>query len=202
MYLLDIVCQTVKGKQCFRRLDCLKVLKWVLRRKPPNTSLSPETRDRLFFLYQEYIFHRNAEMQSAVNTYLKDEILSDTQIRWLLEHADESVMVLNRLLRYPERHPLIVLWAADVYRQHKYPARQSETIALLIEDDIPKFVDLTDLSAVLWAIYYARIDDQTKGTLLEQYFSFETIDELIKICTRKAYVDVLESVRQRLKGDH
>ncbi len=202
LYLLDIVCQVVKNKGRFRTLDCLKVLKWILKDKPSDSLLSSDVVDKLFFLYQAYVFHNNNELQRAVRIYLKDVILTDTKIHWLIEHADDSPMILNRLLRYPEHNPLIVSWAADVYGQHKYSDRQSEIIALLIEGDIPKFVDLTNLSAVLWAIYYARIDDQTKRNLLEQTFSFETIDYLIEICTRKAYVDVLENVRKRLKEDH
>lgn len=197
-YVVGLVVDAVVSNKRFRTLDCLKVIKKIVQNKPAEVKLSEEIKESLFFLYQKYVFHTNEEVRWAVAVYLKNEILIDSQIAWLLDHATENTMILNRVLRYPERHPLISVWAYKAHQQGIFVMRSSELVALLIDVDLPENINSSDVPMILWAIYYSRVDSETKKRLLLKYYSLEDVGHLIEICVRLRYVEVLEEVYDKL----
>ena len=56
-YLMDIIIESVKSKSRIRTLDCLKVVRAILRNNPFDLELDNPTISKLFFLHQTFIFH-------------------------------------------------------------------------------------------------------------------------------------------------
>ncbi|TKJ30496.1 MAG: hypothetical protein CEE40_04675 [Chloroflexi bacterium B3_Chlor] len=191
-YLLDVIIEAVQDGERFRTLDCLRVIRDIVKRRPSELQLGCRTLDRLFFLYRAFIFHRNADVRWCVSWFVKDQVLDDDKIRWLISNYKKSKHVVDRLLLHPCRHPLITDWAAKVWEAGEFRDRRSQVIGLLISDDIPPFVGETDNTAIIWAIYYARVTDEVKRQLLMKHFSFDGIDALLEVCNRLDYPSVLE----------
>ncbi len=97
-----------------RTLDCLKVLHSLTKSVEP-ISLRQSTVEKLFRVYQEFIFHSNDSVRWCVSAILKDKIMTDSAIDWLIQKWTLSDHVLNRLLLYPIAHPKIRLWAENLY---------------------------------------------------------------------------------------
>ena len=74
-----------------------------------TNTLDSETIDRLFFLFQQIIkVHFKEEWRLSI--FIKDCVLRDEQIQWLLEHSSEDEKILNRILRYPAKNEKITKW--------------------------------------------------------------------------------------------
>lgn len=102
------------------------------------------------------------------------------------------------MLRYPEPHRLLRQWATSVYQNKQHSDRQSEVIALLIEEEIPSFVDTTDRSKILWAIFYAKVNTDNRKKLLMRFWDLKSLDDLVEICSRLKLPDVLDFARHQL----
>jgi len=198
-YLLDIIIKTVQEGIRFRTLDCLKVVKELVKGRPPELVLPSDTVDKLFSLYQEFVFHRNEEVQWCVSWFIKSVVLSDDSVEWLISNYRRSEHLVNRLLDYPTRHPRIVEWAEDIWRSGELRNRKSQVIGLLISDEIPAYVNERDNTSLIWAIYYARVPAETKQKLLTEHYSPESIDAFLEVCRRLEYPSVIKSALDRLK---
>lgn len=198
LYLLNITIGTIEQKKRFRTLDTLQSLKIILRDRAIDKPLTPEILNKLFFLYTTYISHRTKDVQWAVNTFLKDVILSDDQIQWLLANCENNILVLNRILRYPSKNELIETWATQAYLKGKYRNRLSEIMAILIREDIPNFLNNESSVSLLWAIYYSQINTAKKRQLLSKTLNSENLDTYLEICTRLSFVDLLEATYHEL----
>ncbi len=153
-YLLDIVIALSKEQiQESRTLDCLKVLKAVLRNNPFGLEISNAASSKLFFLHQTFIFHKNERVCACANMLVKSQRLDDESIAWIISNWEKSEHLLNRLLRYPEKHHLIIQWATEIYKSGELRDRKSEIIGILIGENIPAFVKESS-SSIIWAIYY------------------------------------------------
>lgn len=200
-FLLNLVVDATHRSLRFRTFDCLRVLKSIKCDSLPAKHRFPsETVDKLFEIYQAFISHPKDEIQWAVSVLLKDQILKDWQLQWLIERADTNINILNRLLLYPEQHPLLLQWATSVYHCKQHTNRWTEVIGLLIDDDIPAFVDMSDRATILWSIYRARVNDEKRKELLKKYWNIESIEALIGVCMRLKYADVLVYVHQLLSA--
>jgi hypothetical protein len=196
-YLLDILIPAVEGNVRFRRLDCLKVIKTILRNNPFGLELSDHTTNRLFYLYRIFISHKNDEVRRCVNDFVRSRCLDDASIEWLVSHWDQSEHSTNRLLRYPQSHPRITEWAKNIYQQGQLRDRRSEVIALLIDDSVPSYVS-ESRNTIIWAIYRARVTDETKQKLLIQYVSHENLGAMWQVATRLGYSDVVDFMRKKI----
>lgn len=195
-YLLDILIKAIEGGTRFRTLDCLRVIKAILRNNLLGHKLDSQTVGNLFYLYKTFIFHNNEEVKMCANSLIRFQQLDDKSVRWLISHWDKSGHSLNRLLRYPEKHPLISEWAKDIYQQGQLMERQSEVIALLIDENIPAFVKEKD-ATIIWAIYYSRISDEAKQRLLMERFSVDFLDTLWEVSLRLGFPSVIEFMKAR-----
>jgi hypothetical protein len=197
-HVLDIVIRAIEDKARFRTLDCLKVIKAILRNNPFGLELDTRIVRKLFYLYKTFIYHKSEEIQVCVNLLVRSQSLDDDCVSWLVSNWDRSEHSLNRLLRYTRRHPLIIQWAKDRYQQGQLLDRRAEVIALLIDESIPLFIKEGNATLV-WAIYYSRNSDETKQKLLMERFSAESLDALWKVSVKLGYPAVIEFMRTRMR---
>jgi hypothetical protein len=195
-YLLDIIIKAVEENLRFKTLDCLKVIKAILKNNFFEVTLSDSTVNKLFQLYQVFIFHKNEEVKSVANLLIRFQFLNSESIKWLILNYEKSEHSLNRLLRYPKKDPLITEWAKNLYEEGKLKNRSSELIAILIHKCIPEFI-VENGDTVIWAIYYSTISDETKQKLLIERFSVANLETLWEISIRLKYFDVIEFMRKK-----
>jgi hypothetical protein len=196
-YLLDILLKEIDGGIRIRTLECLKVIKAIIRNNPLNHKIDDKTVCKLFYLYKTYAFHKSEEIRACANMLIRLQCLDSASIGWLISNWDKSEHIINRLLRYPEKHPLISEWAKGIYQQGQLPDRKSEVIALFIDESIPSFVK-EDNAAIIWAIYYSQISDEIKQRLLMERFSIENLDTLWDVSVRLRYSTVIDFMRTRV----
>jgi hypothetical protein len=203
-YLANFLVSAIEKGERFRQLDCLKIIRSIIRQRCDDTRLGRTTTSLLFSLYRNYIFHHNEEVQWCVSTLIKDQILDDEYIEWLVAHYQETNHIVNRLLRYPERHKLIVRWATKVYKNNELNDRSSEIIALLIGDNIPDFINEANSNTVLWGIYYARSSAAIKRRLLIQHANFDNLEHVLNISMRLEIPEVIEHMLNQIppEGAH
>ena len=191
-YLSTIIIQTFNNKKRFRVYDCLKVLRAIIKSRQSHDQLSEQIILKLFEIYKQYIFSNNELTQWCVSTLIKDQVLSEECIKWLIDHYGDSVHIVNRILRYPMRNPLIEQWAVNVYKDGRLENRRSELVSLLINGDVPGFVHEKNINTIIWAIYYAKTDNETKKRLLCKHGTIESMETLIKVSVRLRYPEVIE----------
>ncbi len=179
-YLVGIIVDEIKNKKRFKKFECLKIIKRIIKNRLNNVLFNTDLVDNLFYLYQNYIFTDNIEIQWAVSVYIKDQILSNEQIQWLIDNWEESDHLVNRLLRYPVRHQLITDWATLVYKQDIISDRSAEIIGCLIDDDIPDFIT-EDNDILMRAIFYSRCSKIRKEELILKYMDYNNYSSAIKI---------------------
>jgi hypothetical protein len=197
-YLLDIVIASVKNKTRIRTLDCLRVIRAVLRNNSFGLKISNETISKLFFLHQTFIFHKNEQVCACANVLVKSQRLDDESIAWVISNWEKSDHLKNRLLRYPENHPLINQWATEIYQSGKMQDRKSEIIGILISENIPAFVS-ESRSSLIWAIYYSKVPNEIKQKLLIENFSMESIESLWEVAIRLKFSKVIEFMQKKVR---
>ena len=85
-YLLDILIPVVESNSRFRKLDCLRVIKAILRNNPFGLELSDRITNRLFYLYRVFVSHKNEEVRRCVNDFIRSRRLDNDSIDWLVSH--------------------------------------------------------------------------------------------------------------------
>lgn len=197
-YLLDILIAVVKNRARFRTLDCLRVIRAILKNNPFELKLGEKTINKLFYLHQAYIFHKNQQVSACANVLVKSQSLDDESVSWIISNWENSEHLLNRLLRYPVKHPLVTQWATEMYQKHQLRDRKAELIALLIDENIPSFIE-ENKNTIIWAIYYSRVPDEVKQRLLMERFSVENLESLWKVSVRLKYSNVIELMHIKIR---
>jgi hypothetical protein len=200
-HLSGLLLAAVESHQRFRTLDCLRTLRNVLRSEPAH-PLSSTTIDNLLELYRHYVFHPKEEIRWCVSTYIKDRELSDYQVSWLIDNNARSVHIVNRLLRYPRLHPLVVRWADTVYREDIMPDRKAEVIALLIDRSLPADMCNEPRETLCWAIYYSRLSASEKERLLLQVADLSCADSALEIALRLSFRAVIMQLANLAEHQH
>jgi hypothetical protein len=201
-YLTDLVWHRVHESRRRNLIHGLNAIKWTIRNRDAVAEPIPATTvDLLFELYQHFIFDHLEDIRWCVSSILKDQLLRSGQIRWLLSRHQDSLHIVNRLLRYPKYHPVIATWARGVLEASGLEERRSELLGRLIVDAVPPEADGISTPNVLWAIYYSSSDPKTKQRLLESLASVDDVDELIEICLRLRLPETLLRLRDRLRGE-
>ncbi len=183
-YLVGIIVNDIKDNKRFRRHECLKVIKKIIKNRKTSKPFNEILVDNLFHLYQYYIFTGSDEIQWAVSVFIKDQLLNDEHIKWLIEHFEESNHIVNRLLRYPACHKLITDWATYVYKNDIISDRLSEVIGIIIDDeDIPDYIKV-DIDTLMWAIYYSKCTKAEKRKLILKYLDYEDYSSALEVAAR------------------
>jgi len=200
-YLAQIVLTDIEAGKRFRKTECLKVLRAIVRNSTGAPRFQPETVRLLFRIYKNLIFEVSEDGRWAASVLIKDQLLTDDEIQWLIENYNQSVHPLNRLLLYPERHPAIVTWAEKVYRTGELPEREAEVIALLIRDDIPSYVDQTNTDLILRAVSRARIPDAIKEALFKEFSQQENYNTLLDLALRLEMPSLIRHMIAKIEKD-
>jgi hypothetical protein len=130
-----------------------------------------------------YVFSDNNTIQWAVSTFIKDQHLDNEDIQWLVDNYEKSEHIVNRLLRYPIQNKLISEWANFIYYNGKLNSRLSEIISVLIDIDIPEYVeDSTD--QIMWAIYYSKCSNSIKKDLIIKHLNYEEYVSSLEVSKR------------------
>ncbi len=199
-HVAQIIIDATNSGQRMRTLDCLKTLR-SLAKSVDSDSLSRATIEKLFRIYQQFVFNRNDEIKWCVSVILKDKPLPASAIEWLIQNCANSEHVLNRLLRYPTAHPTITSWAGKAYRDGFAPGRRSELVALLINPaNAASFARSNDSNTLCWGIFKARIPNRQKIALLKKYCSFESFASVVEIAGRLNSRDLLSHFQEKLKN--
>lgn len=196
-HLLNIVLRDIREKKRFRRIECLKVIRSIIKRRGSSQLIEAAVLRKLFSLYKTFVFDNREKILWCISSFIKDQILEKEEIEWLIHNYKKSVHIVNRLLRYPTKNKLVINWAKRVYLKRELRDRASEVLALLIDREIPSFVEESNPQTLIWGIYYARITDEAKQELLKKYGP-KSVYTTVEICTRLGYPAVIEFMLQEL----
>ncbi len=183
LHLAEVVHTAVAAKRRFRVLDCVKILRAQVvasqGRKIPTRVVRI-----LFSIYRELILINRPELQWALSRTVRDQRLTDEEIGWLIEHWLESEHLVNRLLRYPHPHSLILTWAKQCYAAGLLTNRKSELVSLIIpESGIgPFFRD--DPIALAWALVRVEMPIDRKLAQLEKLETMLPAELIVDISLR------------------
>ncbi len=125
---------------------------------------------------------------------LKDQILNDDNINWLIENVSKDEIVLNRLLRYPKWNRLIEQWAIQSVETEIIEGRESELYGILIKDKIPDILRNKDSEQLAWGIYYSKNDKDTKERLLLNIASTSNYRSICEISYRLNLPNVVKAL--------
>ena len=89
-------------------------------------------------------------------------------------------------------------WARRELRTPGLAERRSELLGRLIVNTIPPEAKDLPVPSVLWGIYYAPAEPQTKQRLLDEQASFDAVDDLIEICMRLGMPEILMQFRDHI----
>lgn len=197
-HLTTLLWDTIQRKRRKNLIHGLRALKWILKnRGEAAIPIESTTIDRLFELYQHFVFDRLEDIRWCVSAILKDKLLRPSQIRWLIEHQAESEHIVNRLLRYPSFDAPIADWARRMLRTRRLEERRSELLGRLIIDSLPPESHAFPATTVLWAVYYSCAPLEIKCILLEESAVDRAADAVIEICLRLNLPRVLHRLRDR-----
>ena len=182
----------------FRVFDSLKVLRAVLVSGGAR-PLPAETVARLFEIYRALILDSREEVEWCLSRLLKDRELSTEAVSWLLEHWEDSIHVLNRLLRYPAPDERIAAWALKRYEGGDLADRRSEVIAILLPvSGLRGFVE-EDPETLSWAIMHSLAPHDCKVRWLRSIQSRVPARALVEYAVR---LNAPAVVRAALKDAH
>ena len=197
-HVAGIIVHAIDAHQRMRTLDCLKVLRALVKQGAPEV-LQSDTIEMLFSIYRKFIFRNNEEVQWCVSAILKDKPLSDAAVDWLLQNANKSEHIVNRLLLYPVEHPGIVSWAQQVYEHNSLPNRRSEIIALLLNArDADALAAANEPNAFVWGVFKSHLPRKDKLRLLERHCDFQAFASVVEIADRLNSASVLRTFSRKL----
>ena len=124
--LVDMVLKRLTENRRFQRLTLLKLI----RHHSEAKHIDPKTMSGLFQIFQAMIISAKDDVGWKLSVSLKDKVLAEEHISWLLDHYSDSEHIQNRLLRYPVKHRKISSWAKHCIEHNIHPTRLSELISL------------------------------------------------------------------------
>ncbi|HYK75992.1 MAG TPA: hypothetical protein VEV16_03385 [Daejeonella sp.] len=187
-HLLDIVIDKIKSKQRFQKNTFIKLIRW----QCDNTFIDSTTSDKLFFVFKSLINEVNETIAWSLSVTIKDIELSQENIDWLIDNYEISEHLQNRLLRYPKPNEAITTWCDQRLKKKDLDNRLSELIGLRLNFD----TDLTfkDKTSLIWGIHYSKLTVKKKKELLLKHLTGDNFEELIKICEKNNFTDVISQL--------
>ncbi|WP_028540278.1 hypothetical protein [Paenibacillus sp. J14] len=192
-YIAEIIVNDIKANRRFRRVECLKILKRIIKNRASNEQFSKALLNNLFYLYQSFILNSSDDIQWAVSTFIKDQTLEDDHIIWLIDNYAESDHIVNRLLRYPVRHKFILDWAQNVYKERQLQERISEVIGILIEDEVPEYINVNN-RILMWAIYYSKVSLPNKRKMILKHLDYHDYSPAIEVAKRLGFGEISSEI--------
>jgi hypothetical protein len=189
-HLLTLVTNAVEHNQRLKTYACIKLLRDILQTNT-DIELEKDITDKLFYLFQRFVFSANPEVQRHANNLIRGRLLADEQIVWLIENYKKSLHIVNRLLRYPQSNMHITAWAREMYACKELPERTAEVLSILITNDLPAIDPGEDINSILWAIYYSKNTSEIKQELLLHVVNEENLHQCL---------DSVASIAVRIDG--
>lgn len=186
--LLDIVLDLLENNRRFQKFRLVKLIQVHSKFIVVNKTLL----EKFFKVYQNLIFNSNAETCWKLSVILKEVILNNQQINWLIENAKENEFIQNRLLRYPQKNKLISNWAKEMMSKNLLESRKSELIGLILNFDQRFLTD--NNNNMMWAIHYSKLSPKDKQSLLKKYLTDESLSEFIEVCSRNQFFGLIAEV--------
>jgi hypothetical protein len=160
-HMTRLIHDALNSRTRFRVFDSLKVLRAVVL-SGGGRQLPARIVKRLVTIYEKLILSSREEVQWCLSRLLKDQVLGDDAVGWLVEHWTDSVHIVNRLLRYPKVHPRIIEWAGARYRAGNLADRRSELIAILLSAAPADKFRSEDPEVLGWAIMQSALSRSVK----------------------------------------
>jgi hypothetical protein len=152
----SLILRALQKKERFRKYDSIKVLKSQVI--SCQSSLPPQIVRILFEIYRNLIFTANDDMKWALSRLIKNQVLDESEIQWLISNWRRSAHLVNRILLYPVENKPIVKWARERFLDKALPERTSDLIAIIFsETEINNFHGI-DSETVAWGIAKSRCD--------------------------------------------
>jgi hypothetical protein len=117
-----------------------------------STKMPSDVYKRAFLLLKNCYEHKCSLSQSQLeeakqicNRILFNASLEDIDISWLCKNVEKSNMILNRILRYPQKSVIISNWARINYTNDEYRIRRSELASWLLDENPSFEIDMQTL---------------------------------------------------------
>jgi hypothetical protein len=180
--ITDIIIEKIRNKKRFQKDTTISIIRNILRSKSQNINLKKSTVEKLFEIYQSLILIVNEDLCWKLSSLLMEQKLNDDQVDWLINNSDQSVHVLNRLLRYPVKNNTVSNWAYNCIRSMKHNDRKSELIGKVL--DFNTDFDYPNRTQWTWGIYYSSLPIELKENLLIDKLNHENFESVIEILLR------------------
>jgi len=184
--LLDITLQKINSKKRFQKILLLKLILHHSRCE----NLDSSSHVKIFEIYQRMICSEPDEVCWKLSNMIRDRELSREQLNWLLENYEQSKHILNRILRYPVKNKKVSEWAETAINNEELISRRAEIIGCIL--NYRSGYRHKDHDALVWGIYYSKLDDEHKKILLDKHLYPDNLVEVLKICERAGYTDLIE----------
>lgn len=181
-HLLHIITNAVENNKRFRTYTCIKLLRDILRTNS-NIELGRDITDKLFYLFQHFVFSTNSEVQRHANNLIRNRLLTYEHIDWLITHYKQSPHIVNRLLRYPHPNTKISAWAQEIYTNNELIDRTAEVLSILIAEHFPAIATDEEINIVLWAVYYSKNTNEVKKRLLLMVINEDNLHQCVDSIT-------------------
>lgn len=192
--LLDIAIDKINIKQRFQKITFIKLI----RCHCDNTFIDMKTSDKLFFVFKSLIYEVNETIAWSLSVIIKDIEISQENIEWLIENFESSEHIKNRLLRYPKPNKSIFDWSGIRLKDKDLENRKSELIGLKLNFD--QAFNIKDKNNLLWGIHYSKLPDSKKKELLLIHLTMNNFEELIKICEKNNYSDIISQLYNEIEN--
>jgi len=190
--LLDTVLLKIERSQRFQKIVLLKL---ILNHLNCN-DIDANILNKVFRVYQQLICDEPDEVCWKLSKLLKDRELLPEYIDWLLANYETSEHILNRILRYPVKNKAISQWAETAINNEELINRRAEIIGLILNFR-PKYRH-RDHQALAWGIYYSKLPADEKQRLLDKHFYADNLGELLKICEREGFPNLIAKWYQEI----
>jgi hypothetical protein len=169
-------------------------VKTILLCKSP--SLPIEINIKLFWIFKQ-CYNQNQTLSKKrveyaaqiCNTLLINRSLCEDDEKWLCENAEKSEMILNRLLRYPQKSVIITAWSKENFGKDKFRNRRAELISWIIDYELDFVIDREILIEDFE--YLNSLDKK----IIDNYIDDKSVDyqlkkELNDIFSNKVRIDI------------
>jgi len=203
-YLLSIFQETVAKRLRFRKkVDCFHIIRLAVKRNFIGGQFPEKILDKIFYLFKEIIQMvppANCDIVNCLSVALKDQVLIDDNVNWLVQNVEKDETILNRLLRYHTQNKIIEEWAIQSVDSDIIKGRESELYGILIKDKIPDILKERDRNQLAWGVYYSKTSNETKEKLLIEIADEINYRSVCKISYRLNLPDVLRSLIEQIKN--
>ncbi|WP_127580503.1 hypothetical protein [Paenibacillus koleovorans] len=197
-HVAGILVEELAANKKFRRVECLKILKRMLKNRSSEEPFGKGLTRQLFALYQQFVLTGSEEAQGAVSFFIQELPLEEEQLQWLIDHDEESEHIVTRLLHYPERNGQVSDWAREVYLSGKLPDRLPEVLGLVIEEEVPDYVQV-DNATLMWAIYHTRCSKGQKRKLILKHLDYEHYAAAVEVARKLNVEEVSKELARYYK---